>query len=58
MDFELTPEQQHLQREIYDYLDKLVTPASLAELLNHSEGGSPEEAPEYTKCLHRVGALQ
>jgi alkylation response protein AidB-like acyl-CoA dehydrogenase len=55
MDFELTPEQQHLQREIYDYLDKLVTPALLAELLNHSEGGSPEEAPEYIKCLHRLG---
>src|SRR3990172_7844037 len=55
MDFELTPEQQRLQREIYEYLDALVTPALLAELHDRQEGGGPEDAPEYNTCLHRLG---
>lgn len=55
MDFELTPEQQQLQREVYDYLDTLVTPALLAELQVKPEGGGSEEAPEYTKCMRRLG---
>jgi alkylation response protein AidB-like acyl-CoA dehydrogenase len=55
MDFELTSEQQQLQREIYEYLERLVTPALLAELQDKPEAGGPEDAPEYTKCLHRLG---
>ena len=55
MDFELTPEQQRLQREVYEYLDALVTPALLAELRDKPEGGGSEDAPEYTKCLRRLG---
>lgn len=55
MDFELTSEQQQLQREIYEYLDKLVTPTLLAELQDKPEAGGPEDAPEYTKCLYRLG---
>ena len=55
MDFELTPQQRTLQEEVYAYLDKLVTPALLAELYVQPEGGSPADAPEYTRCLHRLG---
>ena len=55
MDFELTPEQQTLQDEIYAYLDDLVTPELEAELGVQPEGSSPEEAPEYTRCLHCLG---
>jgi 3-oxocholest-4-en-26-oyl-CoA dehydrogenase alpha subunit len=55
MDFELTPDQQRLQEEVYAYLDTLVTPALLAELRDQPEGGSPTGAPEYTRCLHRLG---
>lgn len=55
MDFDLTPEQDRLQREIYEYLERLVTPALLAELQDKPEAGGPEDAPEYTKCLHRLG---
>jgi len=55
MDFELTPEQQALQHEIYAYMDELVTPELEAELLRLPEGGPEEEAPEYTRCLHRLG---
>ena len=55
MDFELTPEQESLQREIYAYLDALVTPELLAELRVTPEGGGPEDAPEYTRCLRRLG---
>jgi alkylation response protein AidB-like acyl-CoA dehydrogenase len=55
MDFELTPEQQRLQREIYDYLDDVVTPELEAELRAQPEGAGPDEAPEYTRCLHRLG---
>jgi alkylation response protein AidB-like acyl-CoA dehydrogenase len=55
MDFALTPEQQHLEEEVYAYLGKLVTPALLAELQRHPEGGSPTDAREYTRCLHRLG---
>ncbi len=55
MDFELTPVQQALQREIYDYLDGLVTPELQAELRLQPEGGGPDDAPEYTRCLRRLG---
>jgi alkylation response protein AidB-like acyl-CoA dehydrogenase len=55
MDFELSPEQQALQREIYDYLDGLVTPELEAELNARPEGGGPDDAPQYTRCLHRLG---
>ncbi|MFN8543407.1 MAG: acyl-CoA dehydrogenase family protein [Candidatus Binatia bacterium] len=55
MDFELTPEQDRLQHEVYAYLDALVTPALLAELRDKPEGGGSEDAPEYTKCLRRLG---
>ncbi len=56
MDFELTPEQQGLQREIYQYLDALVTPELRAELREKPEGGGPQDAPEYTRALRRLGA--
>jgi alkylation response protein AidB-like acyl-CoA dehydrogenase len=55
MDFDLTPEQDRLQRDIYEYLERLVTPALLAELRDKPEAGGPEDAPEYTKCLYRLG---
>ena len=55
MDFELSPEQEQLQREIDDYLGDLVTPELEAELQLLPEGGSPEEAPHYTRCLRRLG---
>lgn len=55
MDFELTPEQERLHREIYAYCDTLVTPALLAELQTRPEGGGPDDAPEYTAALRRLG---
>jgi alkylation response protein AidB-like acyl-CoA dehydrogenase len=55
MDFELSPEQKRLQREIYAYLDDLVTPELEAELQVLPEGGSAEEAPHYTQCVKRLG---
>jgi alkylation response protein AidB-like acyl-CoA dehydrogenase len=55
MDFELTPEQQKLEREIYEYLDTLVTPELLAELQVEPEGGGPSEAPHFNHCLKRLG---
>jgi alkylation response protein AidB-like acyl-CoA dehydrogenase len=55
MDFDLSSEQERLQREIYEYLDDLVTPELLAELQVLPEGGSAEEAPHYTECVRRLG---
>jgi alkylation response protein AidB-like acyl-CoA dehydrogenase len=55
MDFELSTEQKRLQREIYQYLDDLVTPELEAELQVLPEGGSAEEAPHYTRCVKRLG---
>lgn len=55
MDFELSAEQEQLQREIYDYLADLVTPELEAEMQLLPEGGSAQEAPHYTRCLRRLG---
>lgn len=55
MDFDFTPEQQRLEREVYDYLAELVTPELEAELHRIPEGGSPQDAPHYTQCLRRLG---
>jgi alkylation response protein AidB-like acyl-CoA dehydrogenase len=55
MDLELSPEQERLQREIYDHLDDLMTPELRAELQVFPEGGGPREAPHYTRCLRRLG---
>ena len=55
MNFELTPEQQKIEREIYEYLDVLVTPELLAELQVEPEGGGPSESPHYNRCVKRLG---
>jgi len=55
MDFELSTEQQRLEREIYDYLGDLMTPELEEELRVLPEGGSAEEAPRYNEFVRRLG---
>ncbi len=55
MDFELTPEQQQLEREVYDYLENLVTPELKAELVVCPEGGSSQETPLFNKAVRQLG---
>jgi hypothetical protein len=55
MDFELTPEQQQVELEVYDYLEKLVTPELEAELAAIPEGGGPDTHPYYTQAMRQLG---
>jgi len=55
MNLDLTPEQKRLEREIHDYLEEVVTPELVAELEDQPEGGAPDDAPEFTRCLRRLG---
>ncbi len=55
MDFELTPEQQQLEREGYDYLEKLATPELEAELAAIPEGGGQDTHPHYTEAVRQLG---
>lgn len=55
MDFELTDEQQQLQREVVAYLDKHITPELEAELLASQEGGGPDTHPHYCQFMKQLG---
>lgn len=55
MDFSLTPEQLQLEREVYEYLEKLMTPELKEELLDSIEGGGPDTHPAYTKAIRQLG---
>jgi len=55
MDFELTAEQEQLERDIYKYLKNLVTPEFKAEQAIYPEGESPEVAPLFNKAVRQLG---
>lgn len=55
MRFSLTTEQRKLEREIYDYLEKLVTPELIRELTNEPEGGDENTTPLYAEFLKQLG---
>ena len=55
MDFSLTPEQQQVERDIYEYLEKLITPEVKAELLISHEGGGPDTHPHFTNAIRQLG---
>ncbi len=55
MDFSLTPEQQQVERDIYEYLEKLLTPEVKAELANTAEGGTAATHPHFTKAIRQLG---
>jgi len=55
MDFELTPEQQQLEQEIYAHVKELITPELEAELADFPEGGSLEDAPFFNQLIRQLG---
>jgi len=55
MDFELTPEQQQLEQEIYAHMEELITPELETELADYPEGGSVEDAPLFNKLIRQLG---
>ncbi len=56
MDFVLSPEQQQVEQDIYEYLEKLITPEVKAELAISHEGGGPDTHPHFTKAIRQLGA--
>jgi len=55
MDFSLTPEQQQVERDVYEYLDKLMTPEIKAELGVVAEGGGADTHPHFTEAIKQLG---
>jgi alkylation response protein AidB-like acyl-CoA dehydrogenase len=55
MDFELTPEQQKVEEEVYAYLEKLVTPELEEELVAIPEGGGEDTHPHFNKAVRQLG---
>lgn len=56
MRFYLTPEQAEMEKEIYAYLEKNVTPELITEILDEPEGASADQAPVLNKFIRKLGA--
>jgi alkylation response protein AidB-like acyl-CoA dehydrogenase len=55
MDFSLTPEQLQVEKDINEYLEKLITPEVKAELSITNEGGGPDTHPHFTNAIRQMG---